>query len=272
VPYLYQHFGGFAAWHTPPTLTIEADILTPDELLPQKRPLVADSLRASGLVPSNHILPAARWLAPPPRGEQVEFLAAHAGPMRNLGQARRIVGQEGISAVCLPGVAVLGRHTTTLRLPLRAGEARHLTPASPEGPASQSPSVSVRVPQLGVFTLQKAATFAARLGSAGTHPTERAAKDLLYLRDIGAGGAAVAARVVQDVASATATDSEIAGLITVACANLEGVMRGALNSLLSDIARMRLEREANLSLDAARADAAGHLSDLLDRLRGMSTN
>jgi hypothetical protein len=42
-------------------------------------------------------------------------------------------------------------------------------------------------------------------------------------------------------------------------------MRGALRVLVDDVAAMRVVREPQVKLEAARADVAGHLADFVDR-------
>jgi len=268
VPALYRRIGGFSSWTSPPTLTIEADILAPDELPLHLRPPLADILRTAGFSPFDDSQLAARWSARPPRGEQIDFLVAHAGPARRIGRPRIIDGQPGVAAISLPGLEALGRHTITMRLPFSmtsvSSSSSSVAPLTTR--VLSRAHLSVRVPTLGVYAIQKAATFRARLSTASVHASGKAAKDLLYLQDLAAGGRDVTARIDKDVRAAMSIDPAAIRLLSSGRSSLHDTIHGALNYLLTDVARMVVEREPHPPVAAARASVAGHLSDLLDLL------
>lgn len=253
VPYLYQHYGPFPAWRGRLSLTAEVDVLLTRELPPGDRLPVAALLQAAGFAPVSDAAPAAVWANDPERGEKVEFLVPNAGPYRDLGRVVPIGAQRGIGAIALAALDILRRHTSALEVPaVDADGARRL--------------VTVRVPRLGAYVVNKAATFLRRrpLGGGQTNPKQ--AKDLLYLRDLMHGGPAVVDVIERDIADILATDASSAQHVLDTAANsLDGAVR-ATSGRLAEVGAMLAEREAAWSRDAATANVAGHLTDLSDIL------
>lgn len=182
VPLLHQRFGRTPGWTGRLSLTSEADVLVPKDLLPGSRPTVVDMLRRSGFEPvSAAAQAAAEWRGNVVAGEAIEFLVPHDGHFRTLNQVIPIGGQKGMGAMALSSLEILWQDTEVLRVPAR-------------GPVGEEIEVEVRVPRLGAYVLNKAATFMLRrpvvdpsdpTGGARSNP--RRAKELVYLRDCAAG-------------------------------------------------------------------------------------
>lgn len=183
VPYLYRHYGGFAAWGGDDTLTFELDVLVERPLPSAGPPPLVNVLRASGFRPLEDNAPAAVWERDGQAGERIEFITAHRGIAQGEGHVVPLTAQPGIGAIPLAGMEVMRSHTRTLALPplrgLRAAE--------------------VQVPVLGAYVVNKALTFPRRRSRADEAGVPKLAKDLLYLRDIAAGGEDVIAAIRADL-------------------------------------------------------------------------
>jgi hypothetical protein len=255
VPYLYHRYGGFSGWIQRPSLTTEADILVPTNLDSSTRPDLASVLRDSGFSPEGDGSNAAVWVRDALRGERIEFLIGHKVLARNQGRSTSVPGQRGVDAIAFGSLGILERHTVTLSLPA----------ADPIAVTSQSdvqPTVlSIRVPCLGAFVLNKSATFPLRLGTGSATTHLEAAKDILYLRDVFAAGRSVVETVRDDIKRIVATDPLAESVVRSGASNLSGLTRGPLLGLLDQVAMMRHERELAVTTAAARADAEGYLYD-----------
>jgi hypothetical protein len=255
VPYLFHRYGGFPGWIQRPSLTTEADILLPTNLDSSTRPDLASVLRDSGFSPEGGGSSAAVWVRDASRGERIEFLIGHKVPARHQGRSTSVPGQRGIDAIAFGSLGILERHTAMLLLPL----ANAIAVTSPS--LVQPTVLPVRVPCLGAFVINKAATFPLRLGTGSATTRLEAAKDILYLRDVFAAGRSVVGAVRDDLKRIVATDSLAETLVRRGASNLSGLSRGALRSLLDQVAMMRHERELAVTTAAARADAEGYLHD-----------
>jgi hypothetical protein len=91
--------------------------------------------------------------------------------------------QPGIGAIPLSDMEMMRSHVRTLALP----------------PLPGSRAVEVQVPILGAYVLNKALTFLRRRPQAAEAGVPKLAKDLLYLRDIAAGGEDVIAAIRDDI-------------------------------------------------------------------------
>jgi hypothetical protein len=249
VPYLYQRYGGFDDWTGRLLLTSEADLLVPRRVPPGARPTMADSLRAAGFRPTDSSMV---WTGNPAVGERAEFLVAHVGTSKQLAQPVAIGGQPDLHALQLDHLAILGQHTTIL----------------PLGGDDESTRLAVRVPLLGAYVLQKAATFMQRTGTRTARSDRKAAKDLLYLRDVFAGGGAVTSRIEDEIKTLVAADADAPRLERTATQHLELVVGKPKTRLLAEAAAILHEREPEVSRDAANADVEGYLRDALDVLTG----
>jgi hypothetical protein len=255
VPYLHQRYGGHAGWVGNLSLTSEADILVPRALPADARPPLAEALRAAGLAPEGKS--NAVWVGDTIRGERIEFLAEHVGMAQDIGRPTSVRGQKGIAALALTRVGILGRHTTMIPLPVPADDV--------------GPTLPVRIPLLGAYLIQKAATVPDRLTTANAAGRQKAAKDLLYIRDVIAAGSVVYARITAEIATMTRADRDAAALKRRAAQNLDLALQGTLRFLLPDAARMRHEREPGVSVDDAELELQGRLRDAFDLLRAKTT-
>jgi len=163
-----------------------------------------------------------------------------------------IGAQGGIGAIALTALDIMQRHTMALDVPaLSRDGARRLA--------------SVRVPRLGAYVLNKAATFLRRRPLEGNSANPKQAKDLLYLRDLMHGGAAVAVAIERDIARVLAEDAGAQHVVDVAANSLDSAVRST-SGRLAAVGAMLAEREPAWSRDAATANVAGHLTDLTDIL------
>jgi hypothetical protein len=251
VPYLHQRYGGHAGWVGSLSLTSEADILVPRTLPADARPPLAEALRAAGLAPEGKS--NAVWVGDTVRGERIEFLAEHVGMAQDIGRPASVPGQKGIAALALMHIAILGRHTMMIALPVPNEKA--------------APTLPVRIPLLGAYVIQKAATIPDRLSTASAAGRQKASKDLLYIRDVVAGGSGVFARITAEIATMTVGDRDAAALVRRGAQNLDRVLQGTLRFLIPDAARMRHEREPGVSVDEAELELQGRLQDAMELLR-----
>lgn len=259
VPYLYQQYGPFPAWRAGGallSLTAEVDVLVTRELPPGDRPPVAAILRAAGFEPGSAAAPAAVWANDPARGEKIEFLVPHTGTIRDLGRVVAIGAQRDVGAIALTTLDIMQRHAATLPVPAVAPDgARQL--------------VTVRLPRLGAYVLNKAVTFLRRQPVSGIAANPKQAKDLLYLRDVMHGGPEVADTVERDIAEILTTDVSVQGIVDTGASSLDGAVRSAAAptvARLAEVAAMLTEREPTWERGAAVANVTGHLTDLRDIL------
>lgn len=219
VPYLYQRYGGFAAWSGRLSLTAEVDVLVPPELPPGDRPPIPTILESAGFTPTQATPQAAVWTNDPERGEKVEFLVPHVGMYQTLGQVVPIRAQRGMGAISLTALDVMQRHVRVL-------------PVLARGPDGKQSPVDLCVPVLGAYVLNKAATFQNRRSlaagpGAGVRPNPKKAKDLLYLRDLMHAGVEVVAAIERDIEGIVEQDAEARGVVDTAANNLDGITRTA---------------------------------------------
>lgn len=188
------------------------------------------------------------WTRDLERGEKIEFLVPFQTPAMGRGTAIPIENQPGLGALALSRDAdLLLRHTTLLSVP--AGLADQPTRR-----------LDVRVPTLGAYVINKALTFYDRPPGTGGVGSKRS-KDLLYLRDIAAAGAAVVSRVETDLEDIVRSDSLAHSQIALVRVRLTTALAGDL----SEVAEMLSVREG-LPMRAAESDVRGYLTDLLESL------
>jgi len=270
VPYLHQQYGTFRDWGAGLSLTTELDMLVVGCALPADgRPPLAELLLAAGLEPETlrqrgRIPPsppgAAVWVGSPGTGEAIEFLVAHTGPLRRDNTPAPVTGQSGIAAIMLPDLALLERHTTTVQIPLQQS-------ASSGAMAEDRDAVTVRIPMLGAYLLNKAVTFPKRTPRAGERINPKRGKDLLYLRDLTAAGTAVIDAIAEDIRSMLRDDgNQVQSVVDAAASHLEAIVRGAYAEGISRAAEMLIEREPGRPTLDARSDVLGYLTDLFDLL------
>ncbi len=245
VPYLYQRFGDFSDWRAEIARTTELDLVIPSELDAGPRPLLATILTDAGFTASKGTQ-GALWVGERPEDE-IEFFTPHQGTARQIGRPRIISGQTSIAAVAL------------LQLPLLVEETRTLT----IGTARTNP-LTVRVPTLGAYVLNKALTFTARL-SASDGGIAKAAKDIVYMRDVTAGGEDVRVAVGNDIKSLMKTDKSRKSLLEAAHRGVHGLTVGRGRVLDAAVEQLEINHRFS-SEGAARADLIGNMEILSNLL------
>jgi hypothetical protein len=227
VPYLHRRYGGIERWDAELSFTSELDVLVATGRLDaRERPPLADLLRQAGLRPAStprrSATGAAVWTAADGGSTAIEFLVPHTGPLRSRNPPVAVRGQQGIAALMLTDLGILERHTVFLEVPLeeRAGTALQ------DGSGSDN-RASVRVPRLGAYVSNKAMTFPRRIPRSGERINSKRAKDLLYLRDIVAGGPRVTNVVRADVEHILATDRIAQHAVDAAVSSVEFAAAGA---------------------------------------------
>lgn len=264
VPYLHQRYGNIRDWHGELSLTSELDMLVGASGLPANgRPPLAKILTAAGLTPTapyrqdrgglQRYADSAVWTGESGAGEAIEFLVAHTGPFRGSSAAVPIAGQPGIGAIMLPDIGLLERYATEIQIPVDGDDAQQV--------------VTVRIPTLGAYFVNKACSFPKRMPPNGALVNSKRSKDLLYLRDLAAGGSNVFSVIAEDVRfMLNADDGAIQVTVDTAASNLEAIVRGAFANDLYGAAEMLAERETARTVPAAQSDVAGHLTDLFELL------
>jgi hypothetical protein len=251
VPYLYRHRGPFGEWAGRDTLTRELDILVDRSMPGEGRPPLAVLLQEARFRPEG----PAVWVRDAEAGEKIEFLAAHRGIARGKGHPVQVEEQPGISAISLPRLEILRDYTRTLRLP-----------ETPDG----RPGLDVRVPTLGAYVANKAATFMERGRRQDEDGNLKIAKDLLYLRDLMAAGAEVSARIEAELEEIAEDSSRNAELVRTAANHLGLVVTADSQGLVRTAGRMVAERDPSVRFDETVARTRGYLADLHEILSGIA--
>lgn len=246
VPYLYQRFGGYPDWQAEIARTVELDLVIPSELEPGSRPPLAMILTDAGFSarPGNQ---GALWESDKADDEMIEFFTPHHGTARQVGRPRLIGGQASLAAISLVQLPLLVEETRTLAI----------------GATRKAP-LTVRVPTLGGYILNKALTFTARLSSSDDG-IARAAKDIVYMRDVTAGGEDVRAQVGSDIDLLIKNNKSRTKLLNTASKTVHDLTVG--RSRVFDAAVEQLEVYHSFSSEsAARADLLGNMEMLRDLL------
>jgi hypothetical protein len=248
VPHVYRFYGGFEDWDGGLALTEELDILVGSSDKPADPMNIADTLAAAGFTPVGEH--GAVWENVADRGQRIEFMTPHKGPAASVGTVGAVEGQPGIAAVMLEGLELLDHFTRTVEIPVQA-------------PESNLESLAVRIPLLGAYVVHKAATFPRRPGESGSPGKPRKAKDVLYLRDIMAGGVQPVTEMERDLETIAA--DRWGTVMRTARNNLYRELDGRASAALTEAAEILAERD-RVSLDFAEADIRGHLTDLYEIL------
>jgi hypothetical protein len=251
VPYLYMRFGGFEQWTAQVSLTMDLDLLIGRPLPRGDRRPIAEILAGAGLSARGVTSKAAVWIGDVAHGERIEFLVPHTGTARDAGSVVSVGEQTMLGAISLEHLAILQRHTRSLDLHPGAG-------------TGYDPVLSVTVPTLGAFLVNKASTFAQRGPADGV---DKRSKDLLYIRDVLAAGDGVARRVDEDVTEMVRSDPSAAREVAYAASQVELALRGALSPHADSAARMLAAREPAFRSGDALADVTGYLTDFAEILR-----
>ena len=260
VPALHRRYGGLAGWTSKLSFTSEADVTVAGGSLARgDRAPLAELLTRSGLRPVGDATGAAVWTHAD-GGEALEFLTSHHGPFRASTMAVAVGGQPGITAIMLPDIELLGRHTAVLQLPAAIADGGRSTRAT----GGRRAVLAVRVPTLGAYMINKALTFPRRVPRTGHAFNPKRGKDVLYLRDLMAGGGAVAGVIAHDVQTICNSASAAQFVVDAAVSHLELALAGRFSDYVVRAAAMLTEREPRYSLSGAQADIRGHLTDALE--------
>lgn len=253
VPYLHRQYGGFRRWDAPVLLTVELDVLLEHPLPRAERPSLPDLLHAASFLPAGAAGGNAVWIGEIEAGEKIEFLTPHRGTARGVGLPVPVAGQAGLAAIPLPQLDLLAKHTTAIRVPVGVRDGEPV-------------EVEVQLPTLGAYVLNKACTFAQRRAREGGSEPSKQAKDLLYLCDLMAAGPEVVSRIEHDLAGMVRRETKVRAAVRYAANHVSLLLRDPTSARLHDVAAMMTERDPALSYQAARADAAGNLTDLFEIL------
>jgi hypothetical protein len=247
VPYLYKWYGTSVPWQSSLSFTSEVDVLAPNRLTRNERPLLREILDAAHFRPAQSPEMSAIWEGDVERGERIEFFVVRNGPLIKADAPTPIADQQMIGAIPLDTLDLLQRNAAVLAVPttLPNGDVR---------------TVQVRVPQLGAYALNKCQTFNRRLSSATTEGAQKRVKDLLYLRDLMAAGNEVVKRIRHDIANyLPAEQHEVDSAINA----LHLILRPPKVALFTEVGHILAERDG-INPAAARADVQGYLTDLAE--------
>jgi len=208
----------------------------------RRRP-IAQLLREAGFEPRGET--GVIWAREPSKGgEVIEFLRPLQGPARNRGRSTSLTDQPDMKVLPLDHLHVLEEFTETLSIPV----------------FSEYEPSAVRVPTLGAFVVNKASTFHLR---GGPDAEMKAAKDLLYLRDIMAADSPADAVLEDDLEGIAASGWRWYAAVRRAAFHLRSVAPRYFES----VAAILSERDG-LEFAAARGDVEGYLTDVAESVAG----
>lgn len=248
VPELYRRYAGFSEWSSGRSRTREADILIGLRVERGERPKIAQALRSAGFRPIRQETMPAVWLSEKDEANKIEFLTGLDTPAMRQASRVPVDDQPGIGALALPGdLNLLERHSRFLDISWLEGE--------------EEWRIAVKVPELAAFVIKKTLTSRRRPSASGAE--DKAAKDLLYIRDLSAAGKEVISEIARGLPAIAADE---AGRRQVARA--AEILSTPVVSEMAAVARMLVERD-RISATDARADVLGHLRDVSDMLSGV---
>jgi hypothetical protein len=161
-----------------------------------------------------------------------------------------VAGQPGVGAIALTDMDIMMNHTTTLRVPITGDR--------------NADTLTVRVPLLGAYITTKAATFVKRrptIENEITTANPKAAKDLVYVRDLMAAGDEVTDRITAEIEGLRKHSKGNREYLGIAEARLTDVLRSDPRGVIELAAREIAERD-RVTAGVARADMIGHLHGL----------
>jgi hypothetical protein len=94
----------------------------------------------------------------------------------------------------------------------------------------------------------------------------KAAKDLLYVRDVMAAGRVVVGRIAEDVRRIRRGSKRERNYVDESASRLNDLLRFGAGERLEEVARMFVERDG-ADIAIARADVMGHLTDCIELFR-----
>lgn len=243
VPHLHLRSGRAAVSAPRTSLTSEADLLIPGDLRRGHRRPIVEILREAGFEPRGET--GVIWAREPSKGgEVIEFLSPLHGPARNRGQPTSLADQPDLRVLSLDHLHVLEEFTETLSIPV----------------STEDEQLVVRVPTLGAFVVNKANTFHLR---GGPDAEMKAAKDLLYLRDIVAAGTRAEAVLEDDLEDIAASGGRSYAAVRRAAYHLRRVAPRYFES----VAEILSERDG-VEFAAAGGDVEGYLTDVAESVAG----
>jgi hypothetical protein len=250
VPALYKQYGGLG-WEGRVSFTTEVDVLAASSIPVEGGESLENRLRAANFLPKQETGPSATWTQQDANGGEIEFLGPHTGPASTLGETERLLSHGQVGSIRLADLGILANHSNLLRISVTVG--------------SNRTDLEVRLPILGAYLVNKAATYPNRRAyQTGENP--KRAKDLLYVRDVIAGGPGVVAQVESDLAVLRVAGMQEQTLIGKARNNLDMTLKGHLYAHAIDAAAGMLAEREGLELVPAKADLIGHLRDALEFL------
>lgn len=247
VPHLHLEHGTLGDGQRRTSLTTEADLVISTGTNRGARAPIVDILGEAGfrkLGPSGAV-----WVREPERGERIEFFRRHRGPAGSRGEVRSVPQQPGLHALALDHLWILEEFTDTILL---------------SDPSGEKDDLSIRLPSLAAFILNKANTFNLRGGPDGE---KRAGKDLLYLRDIAAAGDEVTGIVREDLESMLEADrrDRVVRYLHRGIVHLRRVA-----PRFHPVAGEMLSEREGWDRTTAEADVEGHLTDLVELLESVA--
>jgi hypothetical protein len=256
VPYLYREYGGFSEWRSSLSRTGEVDILIGSPLETRGRKAMTVILSEAGFLPTTDEQRAAVWIGEVEQGEKIEFLTPHRDTAKQIGGLQPVESQVDLGAISLPWLELLLDFTKQLALPVTI-----------EG--KEAVELAIRVPWLGAYLANKAATFPKRRSAAVETVTEnpKKAKDLLYIRDLAASGEEVAQSLSEDCTAIRRAGKRDELSMDYAVSNLRLLEGGTFAAQLEEAAEMLAERDG-IGHQEALADMQGHLRDARELLEG----
>lgn len=256
MPYLHKRYGGFDEWRSEVSRTAEIDVLVNPPVIAGARPTLGELLVDAGF---KHTAEAAIWHRDDTSGEALEFFVPHAGTARQLGRVTPLREHTGVGAISLSDLEVLKEHTQELQIPVGL-------------PARRVEYLPVRVPRLGAFLVNKAATFHKRqhtgtaASGARTAPHSKRAKDLLYIRDLMAAGSEVVNRITHDLEEIR--QSSVGRRQVDYAANHVRLLLGSSDQVVLEEAAAMLAERDGLDIEETTADMRGFLADAQALLSG----
>lgn len=252
IPHLYKRFGGFPIWDGPLSLTSELDVLVPAELPPSGRRTLPKILRDAAFEPVGDASPYAVWANDPDVGEKVEFLVLNSGPARREGTVLPVQSQPELGAIALDPLWILVRHTDTIVVPREAFQTAGIPCHS---------DITCVVPTLGAYILNKGATFFKR----PTGDDRKRYKDLLYIRDLMAGGSDVVGHLRTEIREIAHVDRRSELYVETARNSVALALQEKSRQDIREAGAMLAEREEKSSA-AAEADMGGYLTDFKEMI------
>lgn len=186
------------------------------------------------------------WVRSGVAGEKIEFITTHQGLARGQGRVVPLTEQPGVGAIPLTELEVVRSHIRTLVLP----------------PLSGLGAVHVQVPTLGAYVVNKSLTFLQRRARTDEAGVPKLAKDLLYLRDIAAGGDDVIAALRDDLGCIARSPAGGAERLRSAATNLRFAAEGHLSHHLASVATMVVERTPDLGVELEEVRTRAFLLDM----------